>query len=887
MNQKKETIIKILSKIDGDIIERNSVKRYALMNRKAPKRNKFAAVIALAAAFAVLASLLLMILITNISQTPTIPDDTTTLLPPGTVRAPRYTGMTASSAISTGETVYGDGIFKLSSISEVPSTPDVKPENDLYYAKTNEDVFITIHFDNPDNCKIMSFMLNGIPYADYMFEYGSDMENIIIKVNVGDKVGIIDYTIDAIQYADRDELKYVVMAGDPTLSISVSPAELPYADISGEVIGPNHVEFDINIVDSYGIIKETGGNVKVVLYRGSDVITSEDIDPNTATHVRFDGLIQTIEYRYEVICTYNGFDELGFSDRTVLEKSFTAEKAVQISNVVVTYNSVTFDILWNEDFLYEKKLASLSLFRDNEKIMDLPDKPTSVEGLRSDTEYTLVATYLINGIPTTEYYTFKTKTTAVPSILILATSRSVSELSFNIILNDPNKTVKQKSVELMLGDKVIASTDKFGDVVFSGLQSNTQYTLKVSAAYDLGDGSGEKKLTEYVRSAVTSSDALVAEIVIEGDDSPIYVGKSEFKTLFSPQSTGNITASERLAGKNFTINILTDLELGDAQCSFWVSPGNTVIINGDPYGNGVNFKITGNSNMNPTLRAHSTVGTLPTAAELGNRGTVIFKNLDYVKEGNQAFQYYSGVAVEIINCNWSAADKVLAPTNAGTVTVRNSILSANEAVIHLAWAAKSGAINIINLEGGTILKGNTAINAPTTLHNGTTPAIIETNANGASIRGNIFLKIGTVNLNAGDMIGEIQTEGGTVNVSESFEFLDPVATVNGKGYETLEEAFLAASVADGDTVLKLLEDGVITVSGTKFTTGGNLTIDGDLGNGNRAVITANQVAVFLRWATPGKTLTLQNLIINATNSSTFMQSGFDGTSNDVVIKIAR
>ena len=791
--------------------------------------------------------------------------------------------MTASSVNGTEKAVYGDGISKLSSVSDADSVPDARPENELFYAKTREDVFITIHFDNPDNCKIMSFMLNGVPYADYMFEYGSDMENIIIKVNVGDKAGVIDYTIDAIQYADRDELKYVVMAGDPTLSISVSPADLPCADISGEVIGPNHVEFDISIVDSYGIINETGGSAKVFLYRGDAVVASQDIVNNAANHVRFEGLIQSVEYRYEVVCTYNGFDELGFANRTVLEKNFTTEKAVKITNVVATYNSVTFDILWNEGFLYEKKLASLALFRNNEKVIDLPEKLTLVEGLMSDTEYTLVATYLINGIPTTEYYAFKTKATAIPSIVIIATGRSVSELSFNVILNDPSNTVSQKNAELLIGDRVIASTDKFGEVSFFGLQGNTQYTLKVSATYDLGDGTGERKLTEYVRSAVTSSDTLAAEIVIEGEDSPIYVGKSEFVSLFSISAENNITASEKLIGKNFTVNILTDLELGDAQCGFWASPGQTVIINGNPYSNSVNFKITGNNNINPTLRAYSTVNGLPNEAELGERGTVIFKNLDYIKEENQAFQYYGGVAVEIIGCNWSSSDKLISPTNAGTVTVRNSILSSDCAVIDFTWSVRNGHINIINLEAGAVLKGQFAVNSPSAQPNNT-PAVIEVNVNGATIRGDIFAKSGTVNLNSGDMIGDIKTEGGTVNVSESFRFLEPVATVNGKGYDNLEEAFLVASVAEGDTVLKVLKDGVITVSGTKFNTGGNLTIDGDLGNGNRAVVTFAQNSVSLRWATPEKTLTLQNLVVDAESISTFMQHGYGGASNNVIIK---
>ena len=102
---------------------------------------------------------------------------------------------------------------------------DLNPEGCNYYADLNEDVYIHIHINNPDEFEILSFTLNGEKYSSYMFEYGSNMEVIIIKVNVGRESGIKEYTIDAIKYIDKQAIKDVIIHGEKTISIFVSDTE--------------------------------------------------------------------------------------------------------------------------------------------------------------------------------------------------------------------------------------------------------------------------------------------------------------------------------------------------------------------------------------------------------------------------------------------------------------------------------------------------------------------------------------------------------------------------------------------------------------------------------------------------------------------------------------
>ena len=91
-----------------------------------------------------------------------------------------------------------------------------------YYALKNEDIYIHIHLSNPDEFEILSFTLNGKKYSSNMFEYGSDLQTLILKYNVGDVDGLQEYTIDAIKYVDGEKIKDVRMEGDKTVKVFVN-----------------------------------------------------------------------------------------------------------------------------------------------------------------------------------------------------------------------------------------------------------------------------------------------------------------------------------------------------------------------------------------------------------------------------------------------------------------------------------------------------------------------------------------------------------------------------------------------------------------------------------------------------------------------------------------
>ena len=73
-----------------------------------------------------------------------------------------------------------------------------------------------------------------------MFEQGSDMENLILKVNVGSEAGIREYTIDAIKYVDGTDIKDVDMRGERTVKVGIYSAGIqPTASVTNEIVGIN------------------------------------------------------------------------------------------------------------------------------------------------------------------------------------------------------------------------------------------------------------------------------------------------------------------------------------------------------------------------------------------------------------------------------------------------------------------------------------------------------------------------------------------------------------------------------------------------------------------------------------------------------------------------
>ena len=124
------------------------------------------------------------------------------------------------------------------------------------YVSQNQDVYAYVGISNPSEFQIVSFVINGQMFTSDMFDARSTNEVKIVKLNVGNARGIVEYTVSDIKYADGKEIKNVYMLGDPVAKASVKAENQITATVNKIELKDSGKEifFDITITDEYGLI---------------------------------------------------------------------------------------------------------------------------------------------------------------------------------------------------------------------------------------------------------------------------------------------------------------------------------------------------------------------------------------------------------------------------------------------------------------------------------------------------------------------------------------------------------------------------------------------------------------------------------------------------------
>lgn len=364
----------------------------------------------------------------------------------------------------------------------------------IYYADKNQDIFITIRLSNPDSYEILSFTLNGKKYSNYMFEEGSDMENLVLKVNVGDVGGIVEYTIDAIKYVDGTDIKDVRMDGDKTVKAGVRASDQTYVTVTNEQKSMTSISFDAQVVDLYSLIEKSGGYAKAVLYDGVNMLT-KDIKVGEKTSVVFDNLAPNTVYQYGVVALYDNLSGNGAKLNTLYKKAVYTDTIVLFKDVQVGKESIEWGFVWNESFA-SKQMSAISLWQNGAKVQDVDVTATRLDGLKTDNEYTLKATY--NNLQNQEEtisIEFVTCAKAVPTVEIANVQSTQTEIAFELNVTDTDNVGAIAKIELLHGEDapiVVENTDR----TFVNLLSNNDYTVKVTYTYDLNDGAGKQQIVK-------------------------------------------------------------------------------------------------------------------------------------------------------------------------------------------------------------------------------------------------------------------------------------------------------------------------------------------------------------------------------------------------------
>ena len=520
MRDKQEIRLDILSGIDEEIVNRNTYKRMKLMNRGKSAviiKRRVLPIVAAAACFCIILSALFMILL-------------------GGKEVPVYTGMTASSTPPIAS-AKADGLFGFFSLEDPryamldnsnkapnlegnngnhngqmkdavdrelekhtqQSTLTVGENNEIFYANANETVYITIHFNNPDAFEILSFVFNGQKYTSYMFEEGSTLENIVIKINVGDTAGLMKYTIDAIKYVDGTEIKDVKIGGDQTISIGVYSETLqPKPIVTEEAIDYNSISFKAEITDSFGLVEKSEGKLDAMLYDGEEIVGTQELTVGEVIDVRFEGLITGKQYHYAIVGVYDAYDKQGPASHILYSQECSTKTIFSFTEVTAETESISFSMLWDEAF-ENKTITSLALYKGEEKICDIDPNTPSIDGLLSNCEYTLVAEYINKGAAEKVEYKVKTAAKAIPEIKAVSIEvPELTSLKFSTGVTDKDNVGRINAIELLCDGERYRTLENLEEIVlFERLEFFRIYTLKIVYLYDLNDGKGEQTMTVF------------------------------------------------------------------------------------------------------------------------------------------------------------------------------------------------------------------------------------------------------------------------------------------------------------------------------------------------------------------------------------------------------
>ena len=539
MNDREQMKIDVVSGMDDEIVERNTKKRSELEDRLGHKRFRRAWIPILAGAacfFFLFATVLLLF--------------------PDKKQVPIYQGMTVSNtqALYEVQEENGGGAAQLARLTgprdflvapvlsispdmaflanamnignngnhygqhkqtetetetEVPSTlTDFSAER--YYAAPGQDIYITIHFSNPDNFEILSFTLNGKKFSNYMFEAGSDMEHLVLKQNVGDVCGLVEFTIDAIKYVDGTEIKDVQMDGDRTVEVGVYEDALPRLAVDKVATDFFTVGCELNLTEhTPTLLRLSEGKVRAALYWEEARVAEQAVsleEWGKTISVSFGELLSGMDYRVTLEALFDARDGKGEMTHVLWEKTVHTKEALSVTATEVTQDAATFTIEWAEEYPQKEFVGVLLLPSDGAEALPIdPDTLTvrndpedsartiyelTVEGLLSGYEYTLAVSYPNRDVVSVVTDKILTEAKTAPTYVVDRIETTQGTISFDITETDPDSIGTVTKIELLKDGAVAATAADIGQRSFEGLLADNTYTVRVTYTYDLNDGAG-------------------------------------------------------------------------------------------------------------------------------------------------------------------------------------------------------------------------------------------------------------------------------------------------------------------------------------------------------------------------------------------------------------
>jgi len=356
MRNKDEIKLDALSMMDDEILDKQSEKRYKLMTKKHAPRWVIPSSVAAVILVAIMVPILIMLFAKQVpiyEGMSVLEDYNGTSTASAEPELSPYRFDYLSNSKSNNGSHNGHNKKPVDEIIEEDPSLNIEiPEQQMYYATPGQDIYINVHISNPDNFVILSFTLNGKMYSSYMFEEGSDMENLILKVAIDPAAeGVVEYTIDAIKYVDGTEIKDVIMKGERTIKVGVySEQNLPSVTVTNKASELTKLTFEIEPHDEHDMISGSAGQVYAVLTDNDSVVAYKELSVGSVNTVEFGNLSDGLEYRLAVVAYYDSFDGNGFSAHLMYEKDVSTKALVYVTGLKLDGSSLSFDVEIDDRF---------------------------------------------------------------------------------------------------------------------------------------------------------------------------------------------------------------------------------------------------------------------------------------------------------------------------------------------------------------------------------------------------------------------------------------------------------------------------------------------------------------------------------------------------------
>lgn len=338
---------------------------------------------------------------------------------------------------------------------------------------------------------------------------------VTYKYDLNDGVGEKTLTAAADIYTDKPQSK-----------------EAPMIFLVNPVFTTDSVGFEALIIDKNNV----GHISKIELLHGSDT----PIELADLTKREFTGLLSDNKYTVRVTYKYDLGD--GAGEKTLvatLDITTEKEKAPELYFIgaLSDKTAVYFELLELDQYGIGE-IIKIDLLENGEPIETVYDADTRVfTGLNSNTLYTVKVTYAYdfdngNGVQYEDVsIDIATLNTYAPIVYLDSYSNSSTYVSFEleiIDVDDVGCTIEK--IELLRNGAAVQTALNSSVREFSNLLPETEYTVRVTYSYNLGDGNG--KITEIEEIDVMTSAGVM----------PNWSSKTDVRTTWSGE-TLNIACS--------------------------------------------------------------------------------------------------------------------------------------------------------------------------------------------------------------------------------------------------------------------------------------------------------------------------------------------------------